>query len=292
MLREGGYMQYHSFQDEKISALGFGAMRLPVVDGANDKVDQAQTDAMVTYALEHGVNYFDTAWGYHDGHSEGALGKALSRYPRESFYLADKFPGYDVNNMNKVEEIFEEQLKRCGVDYFDFYLIHNVCELNIDAYLNPEFKILDYLLEQKKNGRIKHFGFSAHGSMQVIERFLEMYGPAMEFCQLQINWLDWDFQDAKDKAALAHKNNLPLIVMEPLRGGKLVNLSEEDAKALSDIRGDETSVSMAFRFIQSLPNVFVTLSGMSNIDQLVDNVAIFEENKPLNETEMKALLAL
>lgn len=285
-------MQYHSFQDEKISALGFGAMRLPVVDGANDKVDQAQTDAMVTYALEHGVNYFDTAWGYHDGHSEGALGKALSRYPRESFYLADKFPGYDVNNMNKVEEIFEEQLKRCGVDYFDFYLIHNVCELNIDAYLNPEFKILDYLLEQKKNGRIKHFGFSAHGSMQVIERFLEMYGPAMEFCQLQINWLDWDFQDAKDKAALAHKNNLTLIVMEPLRGGKLVNLSEEDAKALSDIRGDETSVSMAFRFIQSLPNVFVTLSGMSNIDQLVDNVAIFEENKPLNETEMKALLAL
>lgn len=285
-------MLYNSFENQHISALGFGAMRLPVIEGVNAQVDQARTDEMVAYAIKNGVNYFDTAWGYHDGNSETALGKALSAYPRESFYLADKFPGYDVKNMDKVEAIFEEQLKRCDVEYFDFYLIHNVCEMNIDAYLNPEYGILEYLLKQKNNGRIKHFGFSAHGSVKVIERFLEVYGSAMEFCQLQINWLDWEFQDARKKAELAAKHNLPLIVMEPLRGGKLVNLGDNDAAELANIRPDENAVSVAFRFIQSLPNVFVTLSGMSDLDQLTENISIFNENKPLDAEEIKKLLAL
>lgn len=285
-------MLNNPFKNKHISALGFGAMRLPIIDSVNANIDQAQTDAMVAYAIENGVNYFDTAWGYHDGNSETAIGKALSAYPRNSFYLADKFPGYDVKNMDKVEEIFEEQLKRCGVDYFDFYLIHNVCEMNIDAYLNPDYAILDYLVEQKKNGRIKHFGFSAHGSVTIIARFLEMYGGAMEFCQLQINWLDWEFQDARKKAELAAEHNLPLIVMEPLRGGKLVNVSDDDKQALTNIRPNETTVSMAFRFVQSLPNVITTLSGMSNLEQLADNISIFCEDKPLSDDEMKAILTL
>lgn len=161
-------MLYHEFQGLELSALGMGAMRLPVIDGDDARVDENAVKEMVAYAIEHGVNYFDTAWGYHNGQSELALGRALAAYPRDSFYLADKFPGYDLSNMDKVEEIFEAQLEKCGVDYFDFYLFHNVCELNIDAYLNEEkYGTYAYLMEQKRNGRIRHLGFSAHGSYSV-----------------------------------------------------------------------------------------------------------------------------
>ena len=148
-------MVYKEFQDLKLSALGMGCMRLPVVNGDDAQVDQAVTEAMADYAMSHGVNYYDTAWGYHDGESERAVGKILKSYPRESFYLATKFPGYDLSNMNKVEEIFEAQLKKCGVEYFDFYLFHNLCEMNIDAYLDDEkYGIYTYLKKQKAAGRI------------------------------------------------------------------------------------------------------------------------------------------
>ena len=156
-------MQYKSFQGLRLSALGMGCMRLPVLEGNDAKVDESAARAMVDYAMANGVNYYDTAWGYHSGTSETVLGCALAQYPREQFYLADKFPGYDLSNMVKVEEIFEEQLKKCGVDYFDFYLFHNVCEMNIDAYLDPRYGIYDYLTAQMKNGRIRHLGFSCHG---------------------------------------------------------------------------------------------------------------------------------
>ena len=285
-------MLYHDFQGKKLSALGLGAMRLPVLDGEDDKVDQKAALEMVDYAISHGVNYFDTAWGYHGGHSETTLGKALCRHPRESFFLADKFPGYDLSNMGKVEEIFEEQLKRCQVEYFDFYLFHNVCEMNIDAYLNPEYHIFDYLVAQKKAGRIRHLGFSAHGSREVMERFLKAYGSEMEFCQIQLNYLDWEFQDAKGKVELLKEYGLPVWVMEPLRGGKLARLEPSDAEKLKALRPNETIPAWAFRFLQSLPEVTVVLSGMSDMEQLQQNVATFEENKPLNETEMSALLAM
>ena len=134
-------MLYNDYQNEKISLLGFGAMRLPIIEGVYSNIDETETQKMVDYAMGHGVNYFDTAWGYHDEQSEIVIGKALSRHPRESYYLASKFPGYDLSNMNKVEEIFEQQLKKCGVAYFDFYLFHNVCEMNIDAYLDPKYGI-------------------------------------------------------------------------------------------------------------------------------------------------------
>ena len=129
-------MIYKDFQGLKLSALGLGTMRLPVIDGDDARIDEKATEEMVAYAMEHGVNYFDTAWGYHNGNSELVTGKMLSKYPRESFYLATKFPGYDLSNMDKVEEIFEKQLEKCGVEYFDFYLFHNVCELNINQYLD------------------------------------------------------------------------------------------------------------------------------------------------------------
>ena len=230
---------YREFQDIQLSNLGMGAMRLPMIGGDDSRVDEETVCRMVDKAMAGGVNYYDTAWGYHDGHSETALGKALARYPREKFFLADKFPGYDLHNMGKAEKIFEEQLRRCGVEYFDFYLFHNVCEMNIDAYLNDEkYGTYTYLISQKRSGRIRHLGFSAHGSVEVIRRFLEAYGKDMEFCQLQLNWLDWDFQDAKAKVALLKEWNIPVWVMEPLRGGKLARLPEEDAEKLRALRPD------------------------------------------------------
>ena len=283
-------MIYRDFQDLKLSALGMGAMRLPVIDGDDSKVDTAAAEEMIAYAMEHGINYYDTAWGYHSGQSELVMGNALKKYPRESYYLATKFPGYDLSNMDKVETIFEEQLKKCQVEYFDFYLFHNVCEMNIDAYLDEKYGIYEYLIEQKKNGRIRHLGFSAHGSYDVIKRFLDAYGKDMEFCQLQLNYLDWSFQDAKAKVELLKEHDIPVWVMEPLRGGKLASLSEENTKKLRAMRPDEETPAWAFRFLQSLPEVKVVLSGMSNMEQLQANIRTYEEDKPLSGEEMKNLL--
>lgn len=283
-------MIYKPFQDLKLSALGLGAMRLPVVDGDDNKIDEAAAMQMVDYAMAHGVNYYDTAWGYHGGNSELVMGKALARHDRQSFYLATKFPGYDLANMGKVEEIFEAQLKKCGVDYFDFYLFHNVCEMNIDAYLDPKYGTYDYLMQQKKAGRIRHLGFSAHGALPVMKRFLEAYGKDMEFCQIQLNYLDWTFQDAKAKVELLQEYGIPVWVMEPLRGGRLANLPEGLAARLTAMRPDEKVPAWAFRFLQSIPDVTVTLSGMSNMAQLQENIATFESDKPLNAEEMAALM--
>lgn len=159
-------MIYKNFQDIQLSALGMGTMRLPVVHGDDAQIDEAATKAMVDYAMAHGVNYYDTAWGYHGDNSETVLGKALAGYPRENFYLATKFPGYDLANMDKVEEIFEQQLKKCGVSYFDFYLFHNVCEMNIQQYLDPKYGIFSYLMEQKKAGRIPRLLIRKHEPVQ------------------------------------------------------------------------------------------------------------------------------
>ena len=285
-------MMYRDFQDVKLSALGMGAMRLPVVDGDDSKIDEAAAFAMVDEAMARGVNYYDTAWGYHNGNSELVMGKALARHPREKFYLATKFPGYDLSNMGKVEEIFEKQLEKCQVEYFDFYLFHNVCEMNIDAYLDPKYGTYDYLMAQKKNGRIRHLGFSAHGDYDVMKRFLEAYGKDMEFCQIQLNYLDWDFQDAKRKVELLNQWNIPGWVMEPLRGGKLASLAPEDEAKLKALRPDEGIPAWAFRYLQSIPSVVVTLSGMSNMEQMKENIATFETDKPLNETELETLHAI
>ncbi len=285
-------MIYKQVQDLPLSALGMGAMRLPVIGGDDAKIDQLAVDRMVDVAMERGINYYDTAWGYHSGSSEIAIGRSLGRYPRERWHLATKFPGYDLSNMNQVKTIFERQLEKCGVDYFDFYLFHNVCEMNIEAYLDPKYGIFDYLTEQKRSGRIRHLGFSAHGSREVIERFLEAYGKGMEFCQLQMNYLDWSFQDVKNKAALLAEYQIPIWVMEPLRGGKLASLAEEDAAKLKALRPDETIPAWAFRFLQSIPGVTVTLSGMSNMQQLEENLSTFEAEHPLNQQEMETLLGI
>ena len=286
-------MIYNHYQDIRLSALGFGAMRLPVIGGDDSRIDEASALRMVDTAMEIGINYYDTAWGYHGENSELVMGKALARYPRENFCLATKFPGYDPANWSKVEEIFETQLKKLNVEYFDFYLFHNVCEMNIDAYLDDErYHIYSYLMEQKRNGRIRHLGFSCHGSLPVLRRFLDAYGKDMEFCQLQLNYLDWTFQHGREKVDLLNELNIPAWVMEPLRGGKLAHLAPQYEVELKALRPDEEIAAWAFRFLQSVPGVTMILSGMSNQEQLEKNLATFAEDRKLNETEMQTLLGI
>lgn len=280
------------FQDLELSGMGLGMMRLPTVNGRDGEIDEAAAAEMIDYAYGNGINYFDTAWGYHNGNSELVAGKYLSKYPRESFYLATKFPGYDPSNMPKVKEIFEKQLEKCQTPYFDFYLFHNVYEGNVDDYLDPKFGILDYLLEQKKNGRIKHLGFSAHGSVEVIQRFLDAYGQHMEFCQLQLNYMDWHFQGAKEKVELVTKAGIPVWVMEPLRGGKLAKATDEMTAELKKLRPNETVPAWAFRFLQSIPGVTMVLSGMSSMEQLKANMETWKTDAPLSAAEFDKLVEL
>ena len=283
-------MLYRDFQDIKLSALGFGAMRLPVIDGNDSKIDVELTQKMVDEAFDAGINYFDTAFGYHNGNSEIVLGEALRKHPRDSYYLADKFPGYDLSNMPKVKEIFPKQLEKTGHDYFDFYLFHNVCEMNIDAYLDPKYGIYDYLIEKRNEGKIRYLGFSCHGEPDVLRRFLEAYGKDMEFCQLQLNYLDWTFQHGKEKVEMLKEYGIPVWVMEPLRGGKLAKIPEKCEEDLRAIRPEEEIPAWAFRFLQSIPEVTVVLSGMSEPSQLRANIKTFSEDKPLSDSEMEGLL--
>ncbi len=282
-------MIYRNYQNIQLSGLGLGCMRLPIVNGDDSVIDVEIAKAMVKTAFESGINYFDTAYGYHSGNSEAVMGELLGAYPRDSFYLATKFPGYDPANWSHVKEIFAEQLRKLQVEYFDFYLFHNVCEMNIDAYLDPKYGIFDFLMEQKRNGRIRHLGFSTHGSLETMKRFLDAYGKDMEFCQIQLNWMDWEFQNAKEKVELLNQYNIPIWIMEPLRGGKLANLSEADTAKLKALRPDETVPGWAFRFLQSIPGVTMVLSGMSNMEQLEANIDTYAEEKPLSEEEMTEL---
>ena len=283
-------MIYSDFQNESLSLLGFGTMRFPKVEGGS--IDQAQVEEMTRYAIEHGVNYFDTAWFYHNGTSEVAIGKALRAYPRDSFYLADKFPGHlpILEEMGSAEAVFEEQLRRCGVEYFDFYLLHNVCERNVELFTESDWGILEYLKEQKRIGRIKHLGFSTHAELPCLRKFLDEYGKDMEFCQIQLNYLDWTLQDAKTKYELLGQHNIPVWVMEPVRGGKLAALNADEEAKLKAIEPDKSIASWGFRFLQTLPNVKMILSGMSNMEQMMDNVKTFTERAPLSETETAMVL--
>ena len=285
-------MIYKEFQGMKLSALGMGNMRLPVLDGDDSRIDVEQAREMIGTCMKSGINYYDTAYGYHNGNSERVVGELLKEYDRDSFFLASKFPGYDLGNMPKVKEIFEEQLVKCRVDYFDFYMFHNVCEMNVDAYLDPKYGIYDYLTEQKKNGRIRHLGFSAHGDIACMTKFLEAYGRDMEFCQIELNYFDYHFQDAKGKLELLEKWNIPVWVMEPVRGGQLAKLPEAYEEKLRAARPEESVAAWAFRFLQTFPNVVVTLSGMSDMTQLLENIRTYGEDRPLNAEETELILGI
>lgn len=282
-------MIYSNFQNKKLSMLGFGTMRLPTT--ADGSIDEALVKEMTRFAIEHGVNYFDTAYPYHNGESERVMGRVLSEYPRDSFYLATKYPGHQISlNGYNPAEIFEDQLLKCGVDYFDFYLLHNVYEKSIETYLDSRWGIIDYFKEQKKLGRIKHLGFSCHAHTNCLKEFLDVCGEDMEFCQIQLNYLDWTLQDAKAKYNLLTERGIPVWVMEPVRGGRLAKLDDNAETKLKELRPDESVAAWGFRFLLELPNVKMVLSGMSDMLQMKDNVKTFSEGKKLSKEEIQLLL--
>ncbi len=279
------------FNGSSLPLLGFGCMRFPTLPGGTTAdIDVELTEKMIRYGMEHGVNYFDTAYPYHNGQSETVLGNILSKFPRDSFYLADKFPGHQISKNYDPKEVFEHQLKKCQTEYFDFYLLHNVFENSLPVYTDPKWGIMDYFIEQKKQGRIRHLGFSSHGSIEVMGKFLDLYGEHLEFCQIQLNYLDWTLQNAKEKVEFLRERGVAIWVMEPVRGGKLARLSEKSREKLSALRPDHSPAAWAFRFLQDIPGVKMILSGMSDFDQVKENVATFKEKAPLNEEETKLLL--
>jgi len=298
-------MNYVDFKNLKISKLGFGAMRLPVTEEGGP-LDEEKAIELLQYAYENGVNYFDAAYFYHKGESEGILRKALSKYPRETWYLADKLPGnfMEVEDgklkievgfaniegeiFNNCAEIFELQLKRCGVEYFDFYLLHNVCEDTYDLYTDEKLGFIDYLLSEKKNGRIRHLGFSTHAEYETLEKFLNKY-DCFEFVQLQMNYLDWTLQEAGKKYELLTSRGLPVVVMEPIRGGKLASPGKAAVGMLKSVRPEYSPAQWSFRHLLSLPNILVILSGMSNMQQLKENLDTFSTDVPFTQTDKDTL---
>ena len=280
-------MQYSKFDSihREISKLGFGLMRLPKTSDDGDTIDRDEAFRLIDLAMKSGVNYYDTAYFYHGGDSEAFAGEALSRYPRESFCLATKLPGSYMRDEGKhTDEIFNGQLKKCGVDYFDFYLLHAV---NRDIMKTFEAdKSYEYLTEQKKAGKIKYLGFSYHGDLEFFEELVDKY--QWDFVQLQINYYDWEAQNAKAYYKILEDRNIPCIIMEPVRGGSLHTLNDE-ARAVFDELGDASYASYALRYVAQLPNVLTTLSGMSTYEQVADNIKTFEECKPLSAEESEAV---
>ena len=283
-------MIYSDFKGMRLSSLGMGCMRLPTISAYEGSIDQDQVLQMVDYALAHGVNYFDTAWGYHSGQSERVISSCLRNYARGSYNFATKFPGYNVDNFERKEEIFEEQLSRTQLDYFDFYLLHNVIELNIEHYLDTGSNgLMAYLLHQKEQGRITHLGFSCHGEFDTIVRIMETWGDAMEFCQIQLNYQDWFFQHADRKVEWLAGHGIPIIAMEPLRGGHLAKFTEDEQARLDALRPGVSPIEWGYRYVQSTPGVMLTLSGMSNMEQCKQNISVFSTNEPLSSEERAAL---
>jgi Predicted oxidoreductases of the aldo/keto reductase family len=273
---------------EEISLLGFGCMRLPKLYADKQDIDYDLAGKMIDYAYAHGVNYFDTAYPYHEGMSETFVGYALKKYPRESFYLADKMPSWLLHTLEDGKRIFAEQLQKCQVEYFDNYLCHSIGQ-SLEEFVKryEDTGILDYLLEEKKNGRIRHLGFSFHGKPEVLEQLVDRH--KWEFVQIQLNYLDWDMQNAKKQYEILEKRGIPCIVMEPVRGGSLCNLCEESVNLLKAERPDKSLASWAVRFAASLPNVLTVLSGMTAMDHVVDNVATMTDFEPLTARDHQVL---
>ena len=283
-------MIYRNFKDKKLSLLGMGGMRFPCDE--NGEVDFEKTEALFDLCIRNGINYFDTAWFYHKGKSEEIMGKILSKYDRDSYYIATKMPWNGYEDKEGVDALFEKQLERTGLDYFDFYLFHNVSEDTIKYYTDEIYGVYDVLMQKKKEGKIRHLGFSTHGGLKNIEEFILRYRDDLEFCQIQLNWLDWTLQNAKEKVELLNKYNIPIWVMESVRGGYLASLSAEDEAKLKSFRPNESIAAWSFRFLQSIPNVTMILSGMSEASQVEDNIKTFSDENALSDNEKNVLFGI
>ncbi len=267
----------------KMPKLGFGLMRLPQNDG---KIDIDQVCKMVDAYMEKGLNYFDTAYIYHDGESENVVKEALTkRYKREEFMVATKLPAWEMKCEGCRDRILNDQLAKTGLEYFDFYLLHSLEDgSNYDTY--EKYDCFNWGIEKKKEGKIKHFGFSFHGSPDLLEQVLDKH-PEVEFVQIQLNYADWDNQVVQSGKLyqILKDRNIPIIVMEPVKGGTLANMDPQLEEKFKKVRPDKSVASWALRFVASLDGVMTILSGMSNEEQMADNLDTFTNFEPLTAEE-------
>ena len=278
-------MRQYRDTDVKVSLLGMGCMRLPKVDPEKEDIDYEKAQEIIDYAYANGVNYFDTAYGYHGGQSELFVGQALKKYPRESFFLASKMPIWCVKEKGDVERIFNEQLQRCQTDYFDFYLFHSQNAANFQKC--QEFGVYEFLSPMKAEGKIRRLGFSFHDTPEVLRHICDTY--PWDFAQIQLNYLDWEMQDAKTQYQILNDREIPVIVMEPVRGGALASPCEAADILFREERPDKSVASWAIRFAASLPGVLTVLSGMSNMEQVRDNVDTMTRFEPLTDREREVI---
>ncbi|MDR1695060.1 MAG: aldo/keto reductase [Endomicrobium sp.] len=277
--KKTGLVVTRKFKNLDIPLLSFGCMRLPKLEDGT--IDMPQFEKMTEYAMKHGVNYFDTAYGYHAGESENAVGKVLSNYKRDSFFLATKNPLRALTSKEDVRRIFEEQLKKCQTDYFDFYLAHNISVLTIDNFRS--FGVYEELAKLKEEGKIRHLGFSYHGSYELLEEVAKEY--PWEFCQIQLNYLDWTAMNVKQSYEVLTQAGIPVLPMSPLRGGALTKLTGSAKAVLEDEAPNDTQASFALRWVAGRENNFTVLSGMSSLQQMEENVETFINYKPITKKE-------
>lgn len=272
-------MLYKEFQGIQLSNLGMGSLRLPKIAGESAaKVDYKKAQEIIDYAMTHGINYYDTAYTYYDGESEKFLGEALKKYPRESYYLATKY--YIQANVD-YKAVFEEQLARLQTDYIDFYLIHSIYDHTWEEHLSNG--CIQYFMEQKRAGRIKYFGFSSHAGPEALAAFADAYN--WDFAQIQLNYLDWQFSTAKREYEILSEKGIPIMVMEPVRGGRLATLTDDLAGKLKQAQPDWSIAAWALRWVKRLPNVQVILSGMSTLEQIEENVVTFADDAALTDEQ-------
>lgn len=268
------------------SLLGFGCMRFPTMpDG---KIDEARAEKMLDQAIASGVNYIDTAYPYHNGESEPFVGKVLSRYDRNSFYLASKLPLWAVNTLEDAKRIFEDQLKRLRTDHIDFYLLHAVNQEKWNAM--KELGVVDYCEQLQKEGKIRYYGFSFHDSYEVFEEVIRYRD--WDFCQIQYNYMDTQEQAGDKGYALAESLGIPLVIMEPVKGGSLANFSEDINERFHKMDSDGSIASWALRWVGSHKNVKVVLSGMSTEEQVEDNLKTFAHFRPLSGKEESVIAGI
>ncbi len=269
-----------------ISKLGFGCMRLPMLpDGKG--IDTVAATKMLDYAYAHGVNYFDTARNYLGGESEPFVGSVLKKYPRDSFYLTTKMPAWLVQNLSEAKKLFEHQLELCQVDYFDVYLLHSLGNRDTFERIYLKEKVLEELQREKRAGRIRYLGFSFHGSLDFLRYLLDDF--SWDLVQLQLNYMDWDIQNARVQYEMVRAKGLPCAVMEPIRGGALATLNDQAAAILRQAAPDRSLASWALRYVGSLPGILTVLSGMSTQEQVLDNLATMTDFQPITEAERAIL---
>lgn len=275
------------FKDTQVSLLGLGTMRLPcktpIKREANPLINYQKGQELVDIAYENGVNYYDTAYMYHAGKSEKFIGTALKKYPRDSYFLADKLPIWLCPKKSDMEKVFQKQLDRTGADYFDFYLLHSLNKENFEKC--EKFGAYDFVLQKQKEGKIKNIGFSFHGTIDDLKEIVSAHH--WDFAQIQMNYLDWKNQDAETQYNILTDAGIPVIVMEPVRGGSLADVNADIEAMFKKAKPDCSVASWAMSFVASHPNVLTILSGMNSPQQMHDNLATLTDFKPLSDTEMK-----